>query len=81
MKISDTKEFNHEVLKQLSNPHIRKTDKQMYERIIQIMKDEFKEVPAGMVMDTLKLIIFNVIRAGMEEQTELEEEKEREFYR
>ena len=81
MKITDTKEFNHEVLKQLSNPHIRKTDKQMYERIIQIMKDEFKEVPAGMVMDTLKLIIFNVIRAGMEEQAELEEEKEREFYR
>ena len=81
MKITDTKEFNHEVLKQLSNPRIRKTDKRMYERIVQIMQDEFREVPAGMVMDTLKLIIFNVIRAGMEEQAELEEEKEREFYR
>ena len=81
MKISDTKEFNHEVLKQLSDPRIHKTSKQMYERIVQIMQDEFRDVPAGMAVDTFKLIIFNVIRAGMEEQSDIQDEKEKEFYR
>ena len=81
MKISDTREFNIELLKEFTNPTIHKTNKRLYERIIKMLQDEFKDVPAGMIMDTLKLIIFNVIHAGMEEQAELQDEEEKEFYK
>ncbi len=81
MKISDTKEFNHEVLKEMSNPRINKTNEQLYERLIQVIQDEFRDIPAGIITDTLKLAIFNIIQAGMQEQVKIHDEQEREYYR
>ena len=81
MKVSDTREFNHEVLKAMSNPLIKKTDEQLYERLIQVIQDEFKGIPSGVIVDTMKLAMFMIIEAGMQEQVKIQDEKEREYYR
>ena len=76
--IEDTDQFKLDVLKEVTNPEINVANEELYDRIVFILKNEFKDVTAGEIMDTLKLLIFEIVGGGMKEEHEYYAEKHRE---
>ena len=76
--IEDTDQFKLDVLKEVTNPEINVANEELYDRIVFILKNEFKDVPAGEIMDTFKLLVFEIVGGGMKEEHEYYAEKHRE---
>ena len=76
--IEDTDQFKLDVLKEVTNPEINVANEELYDRIVFILKNEFKDVTAGEIMDTLKLLVFEIVGGGMKEEHEYYAEKHRE---
>ena len=76
--IEDTDQFKLDVLKEVTNPEINVSNEELYDRIVFILKNEFKDVTAGEIMDTLKLLVFEIVGGGMKEEHEYYAEKHRE---
>ena len=77
-KIEDTDMFKQDVLKEVTNPEINVPNEELYERFVFILENEFKDISGGEVMDTLKLLMFQVIAGGMKEEHEHYAKKHRE---
>ena len=76
--VEDTDQFKLDVLKEVTNPEINVANEELYDRIVFILKNEFKDVTAGEIMDTLKLLVFEIVGGGMKEEHEYYAEKHRE---
>ena len=77
-KIEDTDMFKLDVLKEVTNPEINVPNEELYDRFVFILENEFKDISGGEVMDTLKLLMYQVIGGGMKEEHEYYAEKHRE---
>ena len=75
--IEDTDQFKLDVLKEVTNPEINVANEELYDRIVFILKNEFKDVTAGEIMDTLKLLVFEIVGGGMKEEHEYYAEEHR----
>ena len=75
---SNNREFMLEVLLHATDPDIKKTNKKLYNDLISLLHERYDNIPAGTIVDTLKLLIFEVIRHGMQEEAEFYDERERE---
>ena len=75
---SNNREFMLEVLLHATNPDIKKTNKLLYNDLVSLLHEGYDDTPAGIIVDTLKLLIFEVIRHGMQEEAEYNDEQERE---
>ena len=53
-------------------------NEELYDRFVFILENEFKDISGGEVMDTLKLLMHQVIGCGMKEEHEYYAEKHRE---
>ena len=76
--IEDTDVFKLDVLKEVTNPQINMPNEELYDRLVFILKNEFKDITAGEIMDTLKLLVFEIVGGGMKEEHEYYAEKHRE---
>ena len=76
--IEDTDQFKEDVLREVTSPVINVANEELYDRIVFILKNEFKDVTAGEIMDTLKLLVFEIVGGGMKEEHEYYAEKHRE---
>lgn len=75
--VEDTDQFKLDVLREVTNPEINKPNEELYDRFVFILKNEFKDITAGEIMDTLKLLIFEIVGGGMKEEHEYYAEKHR----
>ena len=76
--VEDTDQFKLDVLKEVTNPEINVPNEELYDRFVFILENEFKDISGGEVMDTLKLLMYQVIGGGMKEEHEYYAEKHRE---
>ena len=76
-KIEDTDMFKMSVIKEATNPEINVPNEELYDRFVFILKNEFKDITAGEIMDTLKLLVFEIVGGGMKEEHEYYAEKHR----
>ena len=76
--VEDTDQFKLDVLKEMTNTEINRPNEELYDRFVFILENEFKDISGGEVMDTLKLLMHQVIGCGMKEEHEYYAEKHRE---
>ena len=76
--VEDTDQFKLDVLKEMTNTEINRPNEELYDRFVFILENEFKDISGGEVMDTLKLLMYQVIGGGMKEEHEYYAEKHRE---
>ena len=76
--VEDTDQFKLDVLKEVTNPEINRPNEELYDRFVFILEYEFMFISGGDVLDTLKLLMYQVIGGRMKEEHEYYAEKHRE---
>ena len=75
--VEDTDQFKLDVLKEMTNTEINRPNEELYDRFVFILENEFKDITAGEIMDTLKLLVFEIVGGGMKEEHEYYAEEHR----
>lgn len=80
MKIADTHEFNVRVMDEVKNNFsIEESDSVLYDRMMQLFREEFNHLSMSEIIDTLQLMLYSTTHTCLEEQTRLENLKEKRF--
>tara|TARA_R110002020_G_C16298839_1_gene772985 strand:+ start:1956 stop:2204 length:249 start_codon:yes stop_codon:yes gene_type:complete len=74
----NTDMFKEMFMDAITDTDISMSDKELYEAFVEILETKFRHLPAGAVVDTLKLLVFQCIHGSTQEGLSADEDRFRE---